>query len=239
MALRWSNQWPPCESHSVVYYFGDGPSGSVDSVNDGWLSAAESRPGTDHYKVDYSTTSGPRSRWTGGPPTYPNMTANDRKALTYTTAVLTDDIEIAGHPVVHLWIECSADDLDIFAYLEEVEPDGRSTYITDGCLRASHRRLNVPDHNRMSLPYHRSFAQDKELLPDEPVELTFDLYPTANLFEAGHRMHLSITCADYDKNQTPQANPVPEVTVYRNAERPSYILLPVNKQHPKEMGEKR
>jgi putative CocE/NonD family hydrolase len=157
------------------------------------------------------------------------MTANDRKALTYTAAVLSEDVEIAGHPIVHLWIKCSADDVDLFAYLEEVEPDGRSNYITDGCLRASHRRLNEPPHNRMGLPYHRSFAQDRESLPDGPVELTFDLYPTANLFEAGHRIRLSITCADCESNQTPQVNPVPEVTVYRNTERPSRLLLPIYK----------
>jgi len=157
------------------------------------------------------------------------MTANDRKALTYTMAALTGDVEIAGHPVVHLWIACSADDLDVFAYLEEVQPDGRADYVTEGCIRASHRRLSVPPHNRMGLPYHRSFAQDKELVPNEPIELVFDLYPTANLFEAGHRIRLSMTCADYDNNQTPKVSPVPEVTVYRSAERPSRILLPIYK----------
>ncbi|MEJ2701085.1 MAG: CocE/NonD family hydrolase [Sedimentisphaerales bacterium] len=229
-SVRWSNQWPPAPSHPVAYYFCDGASHSVDSVNDGRLSTAASAPGTDRYKVDYTTTSGPRSRWAGGPPAYPDMTANDRKALTYTTAALTDDIEIAGHPIVHLWIECSADDdVDLFAYLEEVEPDGRSTYITDGCLRASHRRLNTPDHHRMGLPYHRGFAQDKKSLPDKPVELIFDLYPTANLFEAGHRIRLSITCADRDNNQTPRIDPAPEVTVYRTPERPSRIVLPIYK----------
>ena len=228
-AIRWSGQWPPANSHQIAYYFSEGPSGSIDSVNDGRLATTISISGTDLYKVDYTTTSGPRSRWTGGSPAYPDMTANDCKALTFTTAALKEDLEIAGHPVVHLWIGCSADDVDLFAYLEEVEPDGRSTYITDGCLRASHRRLNEPDYNRMGLPYHRSFAQDKESLPDGPFELVFDLYPTANLFDAGHRMRLSITCADRDNNQTLQVNPVPEVTVYRNTERPSRILVPVCK----------
>ena len=201
----------------------------MDSVNDGRLGTVISNSGAERYKIDYTTTGGPKTRWSCGAPAYPDMVTNDRKALTYTTAVLTDDIEITGHPVVHVWIECSADDVDLFAYLEEIEPNGRSTYITDGCLRASHRRLNVPDHNRMNLPYHRSFAQDKEALPDEPCELVFDLYPTANLFEAGHRIRLSITCADCDNNQTPHVKPEPQITVYRNTERPSRILLPISK----------
>ncbi|MBN2313363.1 MAG: hypothetical protein JXM79_05500 [Sedimentisphaerales bacterium] len=82
------------------------------------------------------------------------------------------------------------------------------------------------------MPYHRSFAQDKKLLPDEPCELVFDLYPTANLFEDGHRIRLTITCADCDNNQTPKVNPAPQVTVYRNAEMPSHILLPICKSNP-------
>ena len=63
----------------------------------------------------------------------------------------------------------------------------------------------------------------------DTFELVFDLYPTANLFEAGHRMRLTITCAERDNNQMLQANSVPELIVYRNAERPSRMLLPVNK----------
>jgi len=108
-SLRWSDQWPPVRTDSVAYYLGNGPSGSVNSTNDGRLSTAASTPGADRYKVDYAATSGPRSRWTGGPPAYPDMRTNDCKALTYTTAVLVKDVEIAGHPVVHLWIECLAD----------------------------------------------------------------------------------------------------------------------------------
>lgn len=237
-SLRWSNKWPPAQTHSATCYLSEGPSGSISSVNDGRLGTEASTSGADRYKVDYTATSGARSRWTGGAPAYPDMTANDLKALTYTTAVLTEDIEIAGHPVVHLWIQCSADDIDFFAYIEEVEPDGRATYITDGCLRASHRRLSVPPHSRMGLPYHRGFAQDRESLPDEPCEIVFDLYPTANLFEAGHRMRLSITCADCDNNQTPKVNPAPEVTIFRDSERPSRILIPVSKERPKESATK-
>jgi len=229
-AIHSAGQWPPAGTQSVTYYMSPGPSGSADSINDGVLGTEMLASGSDRYTVDYTTTSGPKTRWTGtGAPDYPDMRSNDRKALTYTTGPLSVDVLIVGHPVVHLWIACTADDVDVFAYLEEVTPDGRSTYVTDGCLRASHRRLNEPSYNRLGLPYHRGFARDREPLTDQPVELVFDLYPTANLFEAGHRIRLAVTCADRDNCRARVQTPVPELSVYHNHGQASQLALPVLK----------
>ena len=228
-AIRWARQWPPQDTEAVSYFLAAGPSGSVDSVNDGLLGLSLVA-GQDRYRVDYTTTSGSKTRWTGrGVPAYPDMTPNDRKALTYTTTPLVQDVELVGHPVIHLWIQCSANDLDVFAYLEEVDANGHSTYVTEGCLRASHRSLADPSYNRMGLPYHPSGSEDRVSLGHDPVELVFDLYPTANFFEAGHRIRLALTCADLGNHRTPQLTPAPNLTVYRNTERPSRILLPIRK----------
>jgi putative CocE/NonD family hydrolase len=229
--FREAHQWPIPQARNVKYYLHRGPSGSVRSVNDGLLSSLMSKKGFDSYVTNYTTTSGKATRWYGqAVPAYPDMTINDQKALTYTTEPLTKNVEIMGHPVVHIWLQCSADDIDVFAYLEEVDKNGKSTYITEGCLRASHRKLKEAPHNRMDIPYHRSFKEDIEPLPNEPVELVFDLYPTANFFEASHRIRISITCADRDNYQTHKQNPTPEITVYRNAEYSSYVILPIYKQ---------
>ena len=75
------------------------------------------------YTVDYSTTSGEKPRWSS-PATahkYPNMRSNDAKALTFTTPVLTQALQVTGHPVLHVWLSTAAPDLDLFAYLEEVD----------------------------------------------------------------------------------------------------------------------
>jgi predicted acyl esterase len=40
-------------------------------------------------------------------------------------------------------------------------------------------------------------------LPDGPVELVFDLLPTAQQFATGHRIRVTITGADKDSYQTP------------------------------------
>ena len=150
-----TNVWPLTQEERTSFHFESGPSGSIDSVNDGRLATAT--PGSDgrsEYPVDYTTSSGIDNRWTwtmgGGvvaegvkPPNfypYPDMRENDRRGLTYTTAALDTALEVTGHPVVHLWVTSTAEDGDFFVYLEDIEPDGRSAYVSEGQLRASHRQ---------------------------------------------------------------------------------------------------
>ena len=232
--IRWAHQWPLPEAKPTQYDFWAGPSGSIDSVNDGLLlrressfAPAVSESGVDVYTVDYTTTSGSDTRWMPGSPQYPDMATNDRKALTYTTEPLTATIEIIGHPVVHLWLHCSADDVEVFAYLEDVDSAGRSTYITEGCLRASRRALLKAPYNRLGLPFCRGFEEDVTPLPDEPVELVFDLLPTAQHFKAGHRIRLAITCADKDSYRHIHQDPVPTIRLLRDASHRSGVILPV------------
>jgi len=232
---RSARQWPIPAARNQDWFFLEGPSGSVRSPNDGLLGA--SRPAgesRDDYRIDYTVTLGPSNRWTaaaGGAPgpvkDYPDLRGRDRKSLTYTTSPLTGALEVTGHPVVHLWISSSAKDLDVFAVLSEVRPDGFSDYVTEGWLRASHRGLGKAPYDNFGLPYHRSHAEDVVPLPGEPVELVFDLLPTSKLFRAGHRIRLSIAGADNANFATPVVVPPPPLTVHRGGQRASYLTLPV------------
>jgi len=228
---RASQTWPPPSSRYRKYYFHAGPSGSVHSVNDGLMGPAgpTAAEGDDRYVVDYATTSGTVTRWTlsGAPPNYPDMQTNDRKGLTYTTEPLKEPTEVTGHPVIHLWVSSSADDGDFFAYLEDVDENGASVYISEGLLRASHRKLSAAPFDNLGLPYHRSFKEDIEKLPSEPAELVFDLLPTSKVFAANHRIRIAITCADRDNAETLVLTPAPEVRLYRNATLASYVELPI------------
>jgi putative CocE/NonD family hydrolase len=232
-AWRTAEQWPLPNEQRTAFYFHAGPSGSVTSVNDGLLIAQVSpeADGHDDYIVDYTTTVGLTSRFANGygaPFGYPDMAANDAKALTYTTLPLESDVEVTGHPVVHLWVSSTATDGDFFVYLEEVDEDGVSSYITEGKLRASFRALHEPPYDNMDLPWHRCWEEDVEPLPQgQPVELLFDLYPTSNLFDAGNRIRVTVTGADADTYETPQLDPAPTVSVYRSPEYGSFIELPI------------
>jgi putative CocE/NonD family hydrolase len=230
-AWRTSNQWPLANQKPTRFYLGEGKIGSVGSINDGFL--RQEPPGqkdaTDGYTVDYSTTSGKYSRWyaVNWPRNYPNMQTNDQKALTYTTPPLESDTEVTGHPVVHLWFVTDTSDLDFFVYLEEVD-GSRSTYLTQGNLRASHRALSKAPFNNLGLPYHRHYKSDLTPIPaGEPVELVFDLMPTSYLFRAGNRIRITVTCADADNFETPALDPAPKIRLLRNTAHASFVEFPI------------
>ncbi|OGD20576.1 MAG: hypothetical protein A2W03_07940 [Candidatus Aminicenantes bacterium RBG_16_63_16] len=232
-AWKSARQWPLPEVRSEAYYFQAGPSGSVRSGNDGFLSRKQPSgySGMDDCVIDYTTSSGPSTRWhngRGGDFGYSDMAGNDAKGLTYTTAPLEAAVEVTGHPVVHLWVTSTADDGDFFAYLEEVDETGFSHYISEGVLRASHRRLAAAPYSYMNLPYHRSFKEDIGPLPKgQAVELVFDLLPTSNIFDPGHRIRLTITGSDQTSFLTPELSPPPRVSVFRNRKMASFVELPV------------
>jgi putative CocE/NonD family hydrolase len=231
---RTSWEWPPAQARPTEFYFHPGPAGTVASVNDGVLvAAAPTGPdGEDAYRVDYSTTSGRTTRWAdgyGGGFRY-HLTPNDRKALTYTTPVLAQDLEITGHPVVRLWVSSDSPDGDFFIYLEEVDEHGESHYVSEAAIRASHRADAAAPFDAMGLPFHPGTADLARPMPVEPVELVVDMHPTSTVFAAGRRVRISVTGCDRDNAHTTELVPAPVVRVHRSPRHPSRVVLPVMPQ---------
>lgn len=236
---RWSwvaaDAWPPTRARATRYYFAGGESGSVSSRNDGRLAlTAPAEPAAcDVYEVDPTTTSGSSSRWdnaVGSAPlmSYPRLAENDRRCLTYTTEALQRDVAVVGHPLVKLFVASSAEDADLFVLLEEVGAEGDVRYVTEGVLRASHRALAEAPWDNLGLPYQRSFHADvAPLTKDEPAELVLDLHPTANVFDAGHRIRVTLMGADADNARGLPSAAGTSLRVSRDAAHPSAIDLPL------------
>jgi putative CocE/NonD family hydrolase len=236
---KWRNtwEWPLPDLMPTNYYFAGGPTNSVGSVNDGGLSTELPAQAVvrDDYIVDYTTTTdGLKNRYAlelnyeSGRPLSTDMTVLDEKGLTYTTAPLASDMQITGNPVLHMWISSTATDGDFFVYLEEVDADGVSWYLTEGILRASHRLTAQPEWDNMGLPWNRGFEEDIiALTPGVPAELVCTMPPTSNILDEGHRIRVTVTCADKNNFLTPELSPPPTVTIYRNTDYRSYITLPV------------
>ena len=227
-----ADQWPLKGAANTDYFLSAGPSGSVTSANDGLLGPAPSAPGADRYLVDVTTTTGTATRWDNavgqGRMQYPDMAPNDAKALTYTTPPLAADLTIVGHPVVRLFVSSNQPDGDFYAILTEVDAKGYSRYVSEGILRASHRDTTTAPWNNLGLPWHRSFKADRKLLVSGQVaELLFDMAPTATVFNAGHRLRVTIAGADADNTERPPVKGRPTISIYRGPEHPSAIRLPV------------
>ncbi len=221
---RWKHAgtWPPPSRPARLYL---GPAGA--------LEPAPSAPpaGDDVFTTDPETGSGATSRWRGlAVPTwteYPDRAERDRRLLVYESAPLPRDLEVTGHPLVRLSVRCDAADGALFAYLEDVDARGNVGYVSEGMLRALHRRLR-PDRESpyaLAVPY-RSFARaDAEpLVPGEPAVLVFDLQPISHLWRRGHRIRLAIAGADRDHFAIPPGPP-PTWTIARGAG--SWVELPV------------
>jgi putative CocE/NonD family hydrolase len=150
--------------------------------------------------------------------------------LAYQTQALQQDMHMVGHPILDLWITSSQPDTDIFAYLEDVAPDGESTIVSHGRLRASHRAEHAPPFEHyMGLPYHRSNAADVEpMIAGEPTQLRLDLLPVSYIVKAGHHLQLRIAGADARQRfRTVEFEDSPLISILQDGGMSSRISIPV------------
>jgi hypothetical protein len=223
---RSTSTWPPPGTAEERWYFGPERS----------LLPAPPPPvpdGFDSYTVDFTASSGDANRWhtphRGPPVRYTDRAGEDRKLLCYTSAPLQADVSITGSPVVHLQVASTLADTAFHVYLEEVDPRGKVTYITEGILRALHRRISSGDTPFTPLgPWH-SFerASAEPLLPGEAAEVSFGLYATSVLVRRGHRLRVAIAGHDASVFARYPESGTPVLTVWRLGGRSSGITLPV------------
>jgi putative CocE/NonD family hydrolase len=146
----------------------------------------------------------------------------------YTTALLSGDTQITGNPLAHLWVSSTMTDGDFFLFLEDIDPDDVSHYVSHGVIRASRRAPFTPEWDNQGLPYHRDFRQDrKALIPDQPAQLDFALGPTSYVFAAGHRIRITITTSAGKAFQSLAFFPAPEISIYHDSKYASYVTLPL------------
>ncbi|MFQ6074694.1 MAG: CocE/NonD family hydrolase [Candidatus Bathyarchaeia archaeon] len=160
------------------------------------------------------------------PPYLPLSSRHD--ILVYTSPPLDQDLEVTGTATVKLWASSSAVDTDFTAKLIDVYPpnpdypEGYAMNLSDSIIRARYRRS-------------RDRAELME--PGETYEFTIVLYPTSNLFKAGHQIRLDISSSNYPRfDLNPNTGEplgkstktmVAENTIHNDADHPSHIILPI------------
>jgi len=181
-------------------------------------------------------------------------TEDEWKGITFTTPELKDDLRVAGPITLSLRAAVKplpgADnglsidglaatlgepgaaqvfppylDTDFVVKVADVAPDGTSTLIQTGFLRASHRRLNAKRtrrvKGRVTEPWH---WHDREHLapPQDGAVHRYEIefYPTAKRFPKGHRLRVALYSADTPNHLT--LLKAVQNTVFGG----SYLLLP-------------
>ncbi|HVA68473.1 MAG TPA: CocE/NonD family hydrolase [Candidatus Binataceae bacterium] len=142
--------------------------------------------------------------------------------LVYSTEPLAEDLEVIGPVTVNLFASSSARDTDFTAKLVDVGPCGFARNLTDGIIRARVRE---------------SQSAPKLMEPGKVYEFKIDLWATANVFKAGHRMRLEISSSNFprfDRNPNTghdlfaDAETQPAMqTVMHDRNCASFVMIPV------------
>ena len=142
--------------------------------------------------------------------------------LVFTTEPLAEPLAVVGPVRCVLWLVPDTPDLDLAVRLTDVYPDGRSMLVLDGVQRARMR-----------------CADDRECLltPGEPLEVAVELWSTAIVFNAGHRIRLDVSGSNWPRFEVnpndggdlnvPTAPVVARPLLRFGADFPSRLELPV------------
>jgi hypothetical protein len=135
---------------------------------------------------------------------------------------------VVGPVEAELWVSTDGPDTDFTAKLIDVHPPstdyprGYAMILTDGIMR---------------LRYAEDPASPRLRQPGDLVRIVVTLFPTANLFKAGHRIRLDISSSNFPKFDVNPNTGEPDGaarrrriavnTVFVDAARPSRVVLPV------------
>jgi putative CocE/NonD family hydrolase len=150
----------------------------------------------------------------------------DKNSAVWTGAPLEKDLELTGIASLELKVSSTHADGNFIAVLEELRPDGFVSFLTDGCVRASHSKLGRNSAwDAMGLPYHRSFKEDAVSLSETVATLlAFNLEGISIVVPKGSRLRLSVHCRNNIYSEPPGC-PAEAPTVKFHC--PSVLKLPV------------
>ena len=227
-AFREENEWPLARTQWTKLYLNieqDAPA-KGSSKAEGSL-VAKARSGA--KSIDYSA----------GPGHY--RPVSGRSGVSFETPAMTEDMEVTGPLVLNLWVASTSEDMDIYATIRNIDPDGKDVEevgqrgepvpcVTKGWLRASHRKLDP----EMSLPYRPYHAHDERwwLEPGQVVECQVEIWPTSMVFQKGHKLRLDITPRDgvgsgHFTHYNNDYNAGATNSLHSGGERLSWLLLPL------------
>ena len=174
---------------------------------------AGSESGSDRYEYDPAAgiTSGIHAGGSINPWGMPvDQRLDEAHSLIYASEPLKENLEVTGNPTAVLHVSSTADVAYFRVKLIDVAPDGTAKLVRYGGLNATHRN---------------SHSRPEPLETGAVHELKFDLKAMSYVFAKGHRIQVAVAGADM-----PNAWPTPKrasITLHRDGERPSHLVLPV------------
>ncbi len=172
----------------------------------------------------------PGGLWTAKP-SYRWRQSPAGTAAAYVSAPLTANTVVIGGGAVRLWVRASAPSVDLQVTVSEVRPDGEETFVQNGWLRASVRKLDAAKSTLLE-PVPSLRRADAAPLPEgRYTELTVPLYYEGHAYRRGSRIRLTIQAPGGDQPAWAFADTSPrgtaQVAIAHSARMRSRLILPV------------
>jgi hypothetical protein len=142
--------------------------------------------------------------------------------ITYTSDPLAAPLVVSGWPQLEIWASSDRNDTEWHVKITDVDADGNSIKVCQGCLRAS---------------YRDSLEHPSPLTPGAPHRFRVELWPVHHAFLPNHRVRVLITSSDFpwfarSLNQygplKDQSDPLVAInTLHHGSEYASRLILPV------------
>lgn len=230
--------WPIDGTSAQTWYLGAGG-----SLSDNLPASA----GIDQYTSDaaalpltnYTGETGGGGLWGNASQWVWNWEQNPAgKAVSYVTQALGKDTTVIGAGAVYLWVRSSTPDVDLQATISEVRPDGKETFVQNGWMRASERKLSTDSNNLFKQPSTLlnpipSFleADAADMPSGEFVKVAIPLYYQGHVYRRGSRIRVTIAGPNGSQPVWSFEKPVPagtaNVAIAYSPSQPSSLVLPV------------
>jgi putative CocE/NonD family hydrolase len=216
---RQGERWPGVDAPRQRWYL-------ASSGADGQLQARSPRRASREFAVDYEL---------GPPDAFAFWVQSQHgRGLSFTSAPLAQDQELAGFPLVRLRVASNDPEPLLFAYLEQISADGSADVLAFGRLAASYRKTGTAPYDTLGLPWITGLSADHApLAPGSEVDLDFALTPVSRVISAGSRLRVVVTGADPRQRNLAdlRKDPAPRISVVsgRNG---SWIELPLRPLSP-------
>jgi putative CocE/NonD family hydrolase len=225
---RNENEWPLARAISTRYYLTSGGGANSARGDGGLVSQPPTRGASDTFLYDPER---PVPTW-GGCTLMPGAQSagpRDQRpveergdVLVYTSAPLTEPIEVTGPVEAIIYAATDGRDTDFTAKLVAVAPDGRALNLCDGIVRAR---------------YRNSLSAAELLEPGKVYEYRIRLGSTSYVFAQGFRIRVEISSSNFprfDRNLNTGGDFATESVgrpaaqrVFHGGPRASCVVLPV------------
>jgi predicted acyl esterase len=159
-------------------------------------------------------------------------------AVSYVTAPLKANTVVVGAGSVTVWVKSSTPDVDLTATVSEISADGNETFVQNGWMRASERKLATGADNIFKQqssvlePVPSELASDVRDMPKGKfVKVVIPLYYEGHAYRAGTRIRLTIAAPNGTQPIWSTTHSVPtgtaKVSIAFGPDMRSSLVLPV------------